>query len=181
MRISTHKEFKMFFDEHYAAVCRFVLSYTGNVQVSEDITQDAFIRTYERREEFDATDNARAFIYTTAHNLSLDYLKRCQVRSDYNDFVARQESPAEEQSFLKEVTRQETIRLLHQAIDELPQQTRLTILYTLGGHTNNEIADLLHISVNTVKTLKKNGYSILRQSLSKDLLLLLILMMGNIE
>lgn len=62
---------------------------------------------------------------------------------------------ADDPVFLKEVTRQETFRILHTAIDKLPAQSKQIIMLSMEGLSNAEVGEKLGISVNTVKTLKK--------------------------
>lgn len=176
--MKTEKEFRHFFEEFFVSVCRFVTRYTGESEVSTDIAQEVFVKVYERWREFETFENAKAFLYTIARNLSLDYLKHKKAENNYvqafpenNDIV--------EQTFLKEVTRQETFRILYSAIDQLPGQTRQVILYSLEGHSVQEVGDKMGISANTVKTLKKNAYTTLRHLLSKEYMILLIAFLGD--
>ena len=81
--------------------------------------------------------------------------------------------------FLQEVTRQETMRMLYVAIDQLPPQTRNVILLNLEGKTNPEVAEELGISVNTVKCLKKSAYETLRGTLSQNYFVILIFLLGE--
>ena len=81
--------------------------------------------------------------------------------------------------YLKEVTRQETFRILHTAIDKLPAQSKQIIMLSMEGLSNAEVGEKLGISVNTVKTLKKNAYAVLRQVLSKEYLLLLFVILRD--
>ena len=75
--------------------------------------------------------------------------------------------------------RQETFRILHEAIDSLPPQTRQVILLCMEGASNADVGEKLKISVNSVKTLKKLGYAALRELLSKEYLILLTVLMGE--
>ena len=81
--------------------------------------------------------------------------------------------------FLKEVTRQETFRILHTAIGKLPAQSKQIIMLSMEGLSNAEVGEKLGVSVNTVKTLKKNAYAVLRQVLSKEYLLLLFVILRD--
>lgn len=72
------------------------------------------------------------------------------------------------------VTLRETIRILYDAIDRLPPQSQKIILLNLQGKNNNEVAEELNISVNTVKSLKKSAYMTLRKYVGKEYLWLLI-------
>ena len=69
--------------------------------------------------------------------------------------------------------------MLYAAIDKLPPQTRRIILLNLDGKNNDEIAEELSVTVNTVKTLKQSAYSALRKMLTRNLYLLLITVLGN--
>ena len=88
-----------------------------------------------------------------------------------------QENEFKTSTFLQEVMRQETFRILYSAIDSLPEQTRQVILLGMDGNSNQEVGELLGVSINTVKTLKKNGYAALREILSKEYLVLLLILL----
>jgi RNA polymerase sigma-70 factor (ECF subfamily) len=46
--------------------------------VSADITRDAFIRLYDKREHCDSYNNIKAFLYVSARNASLNHLRHEQ-------------------------------------------------------------------------------------------------------
>ena len=52
-------------------------------------------------------------------------------------------------------------------------------MLSMEGLSNAEVGEKLGISVNTVKTLKKNAYAVLRQGLSKEYLLLLFVILRD--
>ena len=172
------KEFRHFFEGFFIPVSRFITQYTKEEEAALDIAQEVFVKVYEKWEQFEALENAKAFLYIIARNLSLDYLKHKKAEHNYiQSFLENNESF--QHTFLKEVTRQETFRILYQAIDQLPGQTRRVILFSLEGNSVQEIADKMGISVNTVKTLKKNAYASLRNLLSWEYLILLFYYIGE--
>ena len=124
-------------------------------------------------------EKAKSFLYTTTRNLCLNHLKHKKIEHQYIQAIKIEEEEAEEQFYLEEVTYQETHRILRAAIDQLPPQTREVILVSLDGKNNNEIAETLDISVNTVKTLKKNAYKFLRESLGSRNLYILLFLLKN--
>lgn len=165
-----NKEFKLFFQDSFEPVFRFSKKYTGNEEIARDITQESFVRLYERRADFHVTEQAKSFVYLTARNLCLDHLRHKNIEQEY----LQQLPPMEEDpSALKEITLQETLQNLRQAIQQLPPQSREIINQSLNGKNNTEIAEHLSISVNTVKTLKKNAYSTLRRVLDPSSLAIL--------
>lgn len=73
--LTNSQGFKRFFELYFEPVYRFVRKYTEEDAIARDITQDTFIRLYERRRDFDVPEKAKSFIYITARNLCLDHLK----------------------------------------------------------------------------------------------------------
>lgn len=173
--IQSDSEFESFFKEFFPAVYAFVRKYTGDDELAADLAQEAFVKVYERRAEIGSVESGRAYLYTVARHLYWSHCKRKQVEEKYVSTL--DEDDGDDYDFLKEVTWQETLRILHTAIDQLPAQTREIILLNLEGKNNAEVAELLNMSVNTVKYLKKGAYVILRELLSKEYLLLLIILL----
>ena len=149
--IQSNRDFEIFFRENFSSVYAFMKRYTGDDELAADLAQETFIRVYERRDEI----------------VSVDY------------FAQLDESNVDDYDFLQEVTRQETMRMLYVAINQLPPQTRNVILLNLEGKTNPEVAEELGISVNTVKCLKKSAYEILRGALSKNYFVILMFLLGE--
>lgn len=175
--IQSDKEFEVFFKENFPAVYVFMKRYTGDDELAADLAQEAFIRVYERRDEIVSIDYGKAFLYTIARHL---YWNHCKHQRAMENYLARlDEDDTDDYDFLQEVTRQETIRILYTAIDHLPPQTRRVILLNLEGKNNNEVAEELEVSVNTVKFLKKSAYATLRGLLSKNYFLILVFLLGE--
>mgnify|MGYP001026246659 FL=1 len=151
--------------------------YTGERELSRDFTQEAFVRVFEHWGEFETEENAKAFLYIVARRIYLDHCKHQKIENQYQNRVNEEE--LEEYDFLKEVTQQEVSRILYDAVDKLPSQTRSIILLNLKGFNNTEVAERLGVSVNTIKSLKKSAYVTLRTLLSKDLLMILFVLVDK--
>ena len=170
--IRSHIEFKKFFYEFFPTVYALMRKYTEDDELARDLTQEAFVKLYESREEFESPENAKAFLYTIARRLYFNHYKHLRVLE--NSQLMYSEDEINDDNYLQEVTLHETIRILYAAIDRLPDQTRKIILLNLEGKNNNEVAEELHISVNTVKSLKKSAYQTLRKYVDKEYLWVLI-------
>ncbi len=177
MAIVSHKEFKAFFETFFIPVYTLMQRYTGERELSRDFTQEAFVRVFEHWGEFETEENAKAFLYTVARRIYLDHCKHQKIENQYQNRVNEEE--LEEYDFLKEVTQQEVSRILYDAVDKLPSQTRSIILLNLKGFNNTEVAERLGVSVNTIKSLKKSAYVTLRSLLSKDLLMILFVLVDK--
>ena len=177
MAIVSHKEFKAFFETFFIPVYTLMQRYTGERELSRDFTQEAFVRVFEHWGEFETEENAKAFLYTVARRIYLDHCKHQKIENQYQNRVNEEE--LEEYDFMKEVTQQEVSRILYDAVDKLPSQTRSIILLNLKGFNNTEVAERLGVSVNTIKSLKKSAYVTLRTLLSKDLLMILFVLVDK--
>lgn len=177
MAIVSHKEFKAFFETFFIPVYTLMQRYTGERELSRDFTQEAFVRVFEHWGEFETEENAKAFLYTVARRIYLDHCKHQKIENQYQNRV--NEENTEEYDFLKEVTQQEVSRILYDAVDKLPSQTRSIILLNLKGFNNTEVAERLGVSMNTIKSLKKSAYVTLRTLLSKDLLMILFVLVDK--
>ena len=177
MAIVSHKKFKAFFETFFIPVYTLMQRYTGERELSRDFTQEAFVRVFEHWGEFKTEENAKAFLYTVARRIYLDHCKHQKIENQYQNRVNGEE--LEEYDFLKEVTQQEVSRILYDAVDKLPSQTRSIILLNLKGFNNTEVAERLGVSVNTIKSLKKSAYVTLRTLLSKDLLMILFVLVDK--
>lgn len=63
--------------EYNNRVCRFVDKLLCDSSVAKDITQEAYLKLWENREVVDFA-KVRAWLFTTAYRLSMDYVKRNQ-------------------------------------------------------------------------------------------------------
>ncbi|MEL7586218.1 MAG: RNA polymerase sigma-70 factor [Prolixibacteraceae bacterium] len=164
------KALKLFFDGFYPSVCVYAIKFIKQSDVAEDIAQDAFVQFWRIRDRFTSVRKIRAFIYTTVRNACINHLKQKRTREDILIHI-----PVLEAISYELLVEEETYRLLDAAIQQLPTRTREIILLALEGHNNPEIAELLGVSVNTIKTLKKNAYADLRHMLGNQTYLLFFL------
>ena len=178
MPIASNKDFEKFYREFYPAVYAFLVHYTGDAEVAANLTQDTFLRVYEQREKIATVEYGKAFLYTTARYLYWNHRKHEQAHQNYLEQLDEREE--DDYNYLEQVTKEETIRILYAAIDQLPPRSRQVILLSLEGKDNDEVARFMGISLNTVKSLKKTAYAILRELLSNDYYLLLCVLLGEV-
>lgn len=157
------------FREFYSYLVLFAERRIENHKTAEDIIQDIFIKLWESPKQYDSLNGLKAYLYEAASNRCADYRKHRTVEEKYATFtLSEQKNP----DFSAE--QEEIYRELYVAIHELPPRSREVMLLYLEGKKNQKIAELLHLSVLTVKTHKKNALRCLRKRLG-NLLLLIIL------
>ncbi|MCD8042176.1 MAG: RNA polymerase sigma-70 factor [Tannerellaceae bacterium] len=134
---------------------------TQNTQVSEDIVQDFFVRYWEKRKSLRFDPSFAAYAFRSVYNASLNYLRDNErFIHGYEVTIDLIDSEVEDED-LKELK-----RLLLKAIDELPDRCKkIFVMATLEKKKYTEVADLLGISVNTVKVQVSKAYRILKEKI----------------
>ncbi len=151
------------FNDYYPALCFFAQHYLDDAESAEDVVQEIFVFLLNDPQKLKEIDSIRSFLYKTVKNKCLNQLKHNQIVERFRQ--SEVEKKAEESFFTDHLIEEETHRLLHQAIEALPEKCREVINLSLKGLKNNEVAGVLDISVNTVKTRKKTAYEQLRLQL----------------
>ncbi len=153
-------EIKTFFTKYFSSIYIFAEKFTKDEMVAKDIAQEVFIKTWESHSDFKNENALRAYLYLSARNQCINHFRK---KNSEHANESHNEQIYIENNYLDEVVREETFRLLDIAIQHLAPQSKKVIELTLKGLGNHEIAEDLHISVNTVKTLKLRAYKTIRR------------------
>ena len=155
------------FLKHYQEWCLLAFSYVGDLDDSKDVVQSIFIKLLQK--EFnEPIKDLRKYINTSVRNESLKKIKNNQRTFSINNYS--NEVP----SYENELIRLEISKKLFEEIDALPNQNKKVFeLCVLEGVKYENAAEIMGISVNTVKYHLKNTFKILRINL-KDLYLLML-------
>ncbi|OKZ40789.1 MAG: RNA polymerase subunit sigma-70 [Odoribacter sp. 43_10] len=113
------------------------------------------------------------YLYRSTYNNALFHLRTQASRQNILRKMVAEEVELPDEQFALTV-REELIRQLYVYIEDLPEERKKILLMSIQGHSGNEIADLLGISINTVKTQKNRGFKYLREKLKDSVLLFLL-------
>lgn len=157
--------FKVVFDRYFRALVLFAERYLGCREESESIVQDTFVFLWEKPQQFTNEAAMKSWLYTTVRNKALNVLKHRKVQLEFT----RQQLQKKESEvyYMQSLIEEETRRLLFAAIDVLPEQCRRVCLLNLDGLDNHKIAEVMGISLDTVKFHKKNAYRLLREKMRR--------------
>ncbi len=72
------KSFEELCAENYGRIYKYIFAMTGLREPAEDLIQDVFTAAFEKGDGFLRHENPPAFLYKTARNMTLTYLKRQQ-------------------------------------------------------------------------------------------------------
>jgi RNA polymerase sigma-70 factor (ECF subfamily) len=151
---------KELFEALYRPLCVYSVQITDSIESSEDIVQDVFLRLWEKKIYLSIQENLRAYLFNAVRNASIDYLrqKRPYVMEDIEEYSYL---PMEEDIDEEELAREK--EKLHRLLQQLaPQEYRVLMSIIVENKKYKEVAEELHISVNTVKTHLSRALKFLR-------------------
>lgn len=167
--------YKELYDRYYRTLVVYAANFIEDGDVGEDIVQEIIVNIWENKMTFVSYAAFNAYLYNAVRNASLNHLKHQGVADKYMEYLAHTYSPIEEES----VNEEEVYRLLFELIDKLPFRCREVFLLYMEGKKNEEIAGMLSLSVETVKTQKKRAMAFIRENLDKALLVSLAVCSGE--
>lgn len=162
------------FDTYYDRLVYFCFKITDDKEQARDIVQDAFLKYWQTAERVSSNDIAiKNFLYSTVHNAALNTVRHGKIVDQYAQRQGREEPL--EASAMEAIISAEVIAEIHAAIESLPDQYRqISRLGYFEGKKNQEIADMLGMSVNTVKKQKQRALELLRLKLRPEIFALFL-------
>ena len=147
--------------------------------IAEEMVQETFLRLWVNREKLREVEQASAWIYKIASNVSYTYLR---TEANRRKILERVTTTHETESFLPALDARQLDLIIRQAVDKLPE--RRQEVYRLSreqGLSHQEIAERLDLSVNTVKNQVTASLKFIYEQISKEtglsLLTLIILLL----
>ncbi len=162
-------------ERHIQAVYTFCLRYTGNKEDAQDATQETFVKAWKNLRRFDTKKSFRTWCFAIAKNSATDIMRKRKA-VPFSKFDAPDESnvltdtltdpePLPEEIF-ESASLAETVR---NALDNLPARDRtiLSLRYE-EEQSFEDIAKILRIPANTVRSLHRRALIQLRKLLAKE-------------
>ncbi|MDP4185354.1 MAG: RNA polymerase sigma-70 factor [Bacteroidota bacterium] len=164
--------FSNIFNEYYTDLVLYAESIIFDQEFARDLVQDIFLSLWKQADTIEINTSLKNYLFRSVRNKALDHLRHNKV-TDINHQLIREAGII---SGIQHSEEESVDDQLYNALNQLPPQCRKIIeLKVFQGLKYDEIAQMLGVSVNTVKTQIKIGYRILRQAMSSDLLRYIIL------
>lgn len=152
-------------DQFGTDVLNVAYSYVKNYHTAQDITQDVFLRAYNKMETFRGDSGVKTWLLSITANRCKDHLRSWVVRHETNDLSEHLEAMYE----ATDDTERETVVALErtslwQQVARLPVKYReVIILFYQRDLSSAEVAQTLGISEPTVRTRLHRGRALLRE------------------
>jgi RNA polymerase sigma-70 factor (ECF subfamily) len=159
-------------------VFRLALRITHSEHIADEVLQEVFLTLVEKLDSFREESAFSTWLYRVATNASLIQIrnKKKDGRSmSLDDYVPYSENGVLSEVLLKDwsyspdeiFSGKEGMEVIERAIDELPEKYRIVFhLRDIEGLSNEEVGDILGLSISAVKSRIHRARLYLRDSLS---------------
>jgi RNA polymerase sigma-70 factor (ECF subfamily) len=143
--------FRQLYEKYRDPIYGYTLKLCGLPEIASDAVQEVFMKVWAKKDTLDPSLSIKAYLYSCTRNYVFDYLRRAVHDKNFREYFLRMYT--EDTGAMDDLlyTRQlEQIKM--EAIARLPTQRQLIFkMSKMQGLSNQEIADHLGISVNTVR------------------------------
>lgn len=140
-------------------IFNYALGLVKNEDAADDLTQEIFVKVWQKIKKFDNRYKFKNWLYALARNTCLDYFKKHKIMT-FSEI-----NPAGDilffENLIKEIlpspqagleTAEEAV-MINSALDRLPEKYKTAVkLHYQGGYKFREIAGMLKTSIETVKS-----------------------------
>ncbi|MCW3467035.1 RNA polymerase sigma-70 factor [Chitinophaga nivalis] len=156
--VSFEEQFKL----HYVFLCTVAYYVVADEDAARDIVQDFFLYCWNKRDLIRITHDFKSYAVRAIRNASLNYLKKSgktKLEEIHVIEALTSHFPPEEEG-----NEEQRNRALWEAVARLPEQRRkIFLMSNRDGLKYKDVATVLGISVNTVKTQIKLALQFLRK------------------
>ena len=169
--------FSIVYKTYAAQTFSLAFKYLLNKELAEDAVQNLFLKLWLKKEEIDETKPINRYLFTMLKNDLLNTLrdskKNIYLLEDCLSMVLELEDNSQNENF-----KQEQMNIIQQALEQLsPQRRKVFEMKVSGKYSNQEIADKLNLSINTIKFQYSQSLKQIRSTVGELSLLLLYCMM----
>lgn len=156
------------YNAHYSRLYAFIKKLVDDKEEAQDIAAETFVKLWKLHANFNTAENVKAFLYITARNACMDFLRYRQRQiANKQEFGYVQVKQEETASSSNDEIKTLVLKHIHNEIENLPTQCkRIFKMAWLEGKKNAEIASAMDLTEQTIRNQKARAVKILRLALA---------------
>lgn len=150
---------------HQRSVLRLSLRFVKDMDTAEDVTQDAFIKAYEKLNSFEGRASFKSWLFQIAVNTARNKLREWKRDTvDIDDVQLAVDAEAE-----RTLVHTAVADILHKEVEKLPfKQKTALVLRVYEDLSFNEIAEIMECPYDTAKANYRHALLKLRQTFEQQ-------------
>jgi RNA polymerase sigma-70 factor (ECF subfamily) len=173
------KAFILLVDLYNGRLFGYALTLTNDHALAEDILQNVFLRTWEKRKKLHiATSSLQNFLFKSVYNEFINQYKKNRstmvLEQKYFEALNKAVESHSETSWEKIM-----VRVTHEIENLPPKCQEVLLLSRKEGLTNVEISEYLKVSIKTVEAHLTKAFGVLRKRLGEEYGTFLFVLFGN--
>jgi len=186
LKLGNERAYGVLYEKHYAVLCHFANFYLHDKFAAEAAVEDIIYHIWKNREKLNISISIRSYLVRAVRNRCLDILKLKRNQTELsisslsekaNYYIDNQISNDSPHGTLLSKELEDKIII---AVESLPTECKQVFVKSrMENKKNQEIAEELGISVNTVKYHLKNALKTLHEKLGKYCYLWLFCVLTN--
>lgn len=155
--------------EYKNVLIYFLNRYVQDLNIAEDIAQDAFVDVYVYKERYNGKTSFKTYLFTIGRNKAIDYIRKNKHMQYTVDIEEQTEISSEENELIDYVIQNENKGLIAHALGSMKEEyARVLILIDFEDFSYKEAANILGKTTSQVKVLVHRARKSLRKILEEE-------------
>ena len=157
--------FDILYKKYCKRVYKFGYSILKSTEDSENLMQDVFLNLWENRHKVEKNSSIKSYVFTLTYNAAISFIRKKARESEFIKYLKSLQEVNVEPVNL-ELEYNELTNKLNEILITLPHRQReVYLLHRVEGLKYTEIAERLHISVNTIENHMSRALRTIRENL----------------
>jgi RNA polymerase sigma factor (sigma-70 family) len=146
----------------------FAINLTRDNEAANDLYQDTLYKALANQEKYSVGTNIKAWLFTIMRNIFINNYRRKTKQKTIFDSTPNDYLINQQQATISNVAESDMrIKEINKAIRQLPEIFKTPFLLYFDGYKYNEIADVLHEPLGTIKSRIHFARKLLKEQISR--------------
>lgn len=154
--------------EHKDGLIYFILQYIKDIDLAEDLAQDAFVEVFIHKERYNRKTKFKTYLYTIGRNKAVDYIRK-NKHMQLTEDIEEHHDMVKDDELIERLIRHEKSECIMKALQKIKDDyAKAIILVEFEKLSYKEVASILGKSIPQVKVLIHRAKKSLKKVLEEE-------------
>jgi RNA polymerase sigma-70 factor, ECF subfamily len=165
IKVDNMLAFDILYKKYSKRIYKFAYSILKSAEDSENILQEVFLNLWKNRLQIEKNSSIKYYVFTIAYNSSISIIRKKARESEFFEQLKSIQDYKQQPANL-ELEYNELSDKFNEVVNNLPErQKEVYLLHKEEGLKYHEIAEQLHISINTVENHMSRALKTIREKI----------------